>query len=607
MQAIILAAGMGKRLKELTHDNTKCMVKVNGVTLIDRMLHQIEKQNLSRIILVVGYEGQKLIDYIGTLGIRTPITFISNPIYDKTNNIYSLALAKDWLIKDDTLLFESDLIFEDAVLDSLVSDPRDTLALVDKYESWMDGTCVKLGDDDSIEAFVPGKSIKFDEIKDYYKTVNIYKFSKQFSESHYVPFLEAYQTALGENEYYEQVLRVITMLDEPVIKEKRVEGQRWYEIDDIQDLDIAESIFTPDDDERVKLLQGRYGGYWRYPKLLDFCYLVNPYFPPDKMKDELRANFDTLLTEYPSGMRVNSLLAAKYFGVHQENILIGNGAAELIKCLMGWLNGNVGFVRPTFDEYPNRYDEELSVDYTPKNRDYSYSADDLIDFFNDKSIQNLIVVNPDNPSGNYIPKEDVMRLVNWAKEKSIKIIIDESFVDFADEEGSSLIEQDTLDSNPHLYVMKSISKSYGVPGLRLGVLATGDCETIKLLKKEVAIWNINSFGEFYMQIEGKYKNDYTAALARIRKERARFQEELKKINGIRVIPSQANYVMVELAEDISPRELLKTLLIKHNLLIKELTTKTNGRNYLRLAVRNTEDNNKLLTALNTELRAYLKG
>ena len=607
MQAIILAAGMGKRLKELTHDNTKCMVKVNGVTLIDRMLHQIEKQNLSRIILVVGYEGQKLIDYIGTLGIRTPITFISNPIYDKTNNIYSLALAKDWLIKDDTLLFESDLIFEDAVLDSLVSDQRDTLALVDKYESWMDGTCVKLGDDDSIEAFVPGKSIKFDEIKDYYKTVNIYKFSKQFSESHYVPFLEAYQTALGENEYYEQVLRVITMLDEPVIKAKRLEGQRWYEIDDIQDLDIAESIFTPDDDERVKLLQGRYGGYWRYPKLLDFCYLVNPYFPPDKMKDELRANFDTLLTEYPSGMRVNSLLAAKNFGVHQENILIGNGAAELIKCLMGWLNGNVGFVRPTFDEYPNRYDEELSVYYTPKNRDYSYSADDLIDFFNDKSIQNLIVVNPDNPSGNYIPKEDVMRLVNWAKKKSIKIIIDESFVDFADEEGSSLIEQDTLDSNPHLYVMKSISKSYGVPGLRLGVLASGDCETIKLLKKEVAIWNINSFGEFYMQIEGKYKNDYTAALARIRKERARFQEELKKINGIRVIPSQANYVMVELAEDISPRELLKTLLIKHNLLIKELTTKTNGRNYLRLAVRNTEDNNKLLTALNTELRAYLKG
>lgn len=601
MQAIILAAGMGKRLKELTQNNTKCMVKVNGVTLIDRMLHQIEKQHLSRIILVVGYEGQKLIDYIGTLGIQTPIVFIENSIYDKTNNIYSLSLAKEWLVKDDTLLFESDLIFEDSVLDALVDDPRDTLALVDKYESWMDGTCVKLAEDDTIEAFVPGKKFRFNEIKDYYKTVNLYKFSKHFSETHYVPFLDAYQAALGENEYYEQVLRVITMLDEPVIKAKRLDGQKWYEIDDIQDLDIAESIFIPDEDEGVRLLQGRYGGYWRYPKLLDFCYLVNPYFPSEKMKDELRANFDTLLTEYPSGMRVNSLLAAKNFGVHQENILVGNGAAELIKSLMGYLDGRVGFIRPTFDEYPNRYDRENSVDFTPDNRDYSYTVDDLMEYFGDKDIQNLIIINPDNPSGNYIPKKDLLRLIDWSKQKKIKLVIDESFVDFADEGDSTIIEQDILSANPHLFVMKSISKSYGVPGLRLGVLASGDEEIISKMKKDVAIWNINSFGEFFMQIEEKYKKDYAAALIKIRAERSRFQSELAKIKGVRVIPSQANFVMVELEKGISPKELLKTLLIKHNLLIKELTTKTNGRNYLRLAVRNTEENDVLIQALKCEL------
>lgn len=602
MQAIILAAGMGKRLKELTQNNTKCMVKVNGVTLIDRMLHQIERQNLSRIIIVVGYEGQKLIDYIGTLDIQTPIVFINNPIYDKTNNIYSLALAKEWLLKEDTLLFESDLIFEDSVLDALVSDPRETLALVDKYESWMDGTCVKLGEDDTIEAFVPGKKFRFNDIKDYYKTVNLYKFSKQFSESHYVPFLDAYQAALGENEYYEQVLRVITMLDEPVIKAKRLEGQRWYEIDDIQDLDIAESIFTPDEDERVKLLQGRYGGYWRYPKLLDFCYLVNPYFPPEKMKDELRANFDTLLTEYPSGMRVNSLLAAKNFGVHQENILVGNGAAELIKSLMGYLCGKVGFIRPTFDEYPNRYARENSVDYTPDNKDYSYTAEDLITYFTNHKVDNLIVVNPDNPSGNYIPKEGLLRLIEWSKKQGIRLVIDESFVDFADEPDNTIIDQSILSNNPHLFVMKSISKSYGVPGLRLGVLASGDAEIVAKMKKDVAIWNINSFGEFYMQIEEKYKKDYATALVKIRAERARFQNELGMIKGVRVIPSQANFVMVELDKEIDPKELLKKLLIKHNLLIKELTTKTNGRNYLRLAVRNTEDNDTLIKAMKEELK-----
>lgn len=601
MQAIILAAGMGKRLKELTQNNTKCMVKANGVTLIDRMLHQIERLHLSRIVIVVGYEGQKLIDYIGALGIQTPIVYINNPIYDKTNNIYSLALAKDWLCKDDTLLFESDLIFEDSVLDALIFDPRETLALVDKYESWMDGTCVKLAPDDTIEAFVPGKKFKFAEIKDYYKTVNIYKFSRNFSESYYVPFLEAYQSALGENEYYEQVLRVITMLDDPVIKAKRLDGQRWYEIDDIQDLDIAESIFTPDEDERVRLLQARYGGYWRYPKLLDFCYLVNPYFPPEKMKDELRANFDTLLTEYPSGMRVNSLLAAKNFGVHEKNILVGNGAAELIKSLMGNLTGKVGFIRPTFDEYPNRYAREDSVVYVPDNRDYSYTADDLIVYFTDNPVDNLVVINPDNPSGNYISKKDMLRVVSWAGNKGIKLIIDESFVDFADEEDSTMIDQDILSFNPHLYVMKSISKSYGVPGLRLGILASGDIDMIATMKKDVAIWNINSFGEFYMQIEEKYKKDYAAALVKIKAERKRFEACLAVIKGIRVIHSQANYVMVELMEGISPKELLKHLLIRHNLLIKELTTKTNGCNYLRLAIRNTEENDILIAALKDEL------
>ena len=601
MQAIILAAGMGKRLKELTRNNTKCMVKVNGVTLIERMLRQIDARSLSRIVIVVGYEGRKLIDFIGTLGIKTPIVFVNNPVYDKTNNIYSLALAKEWLVREDTLLFESDLIFEDAVLDALIDDPRKTLALVDRYEAWMDGTCLKLNKDDSIASFVPGKQFRFNEAAEYYKTVNIYKFGREFSETHYVPFLEAYCSALGENEYYEQVLRVITMLDNPGILAKRLNGQQWYEIDDIQDLDIAESIFNPDGDEKVKMILGRYGGYWRYPALIDFCYLVNPYFPPEKLKEELKASFDVLLTEYPSGMRVNSLLAARNFGVHQENIVVGNGAAELIKALMEHLNGRTGFVRPTFEEYPNRYAEADSVCYYPENPDFSYTADDLIAFFGDKPIDNLTVVNPDNPSGNYINKEGLLRLTSWAKTKGVCLLIDESFADFSDEEDNTLIDTDLLLENPHLYVMKSISKSYGVPGLRLGVLASGDADAIAEIKKDVAIWNINSFAEDYMQIFEKYSKDYRKALVLLRNERARFAEALNSIPGIRAIPSQANYIMVELTADMPPKELLKRLLIKKNILIKELTGKTGGRSYLRLAVRDSKDNDALIAALREEL------
>lgn len=601
MQAIILAAGMGRRLKELTQDNTKCMVKVNGVTLIERMLRQIEKKQLSRIVIVVGYEGKKLIDYISTLGINTPIEYVNNPIYDKTNNIYSLALAQDYLCQEDTLLFESDLIFEESVIDELLEDERDTLALVDKYKNWMDGTCVKLSEDDSIEAFVPGKNFKFNEKEEYYKTVNIYKFSKEFSQTHYVPFLDAYTKALGNNEYYEQVLRVITMLDEPAIKAKRLKGQLWYEIDDIQDLDIAESMFARSEDEKVSLLQGRFGGYWRYPEMIDFCYLVNPYFPPKKMIDEIKASFDVLLTQYPSGMRVNSLLAGRNFNVHQENIVVGNGAAELIKSLMGDFEGKVGFVRPTFEEYPNRYNKEESVVYVPKNDDFTYTAEDLINYFADKEIRSLVVINPDNPTGNFISKVDLIELISWTKRQNIQLVIDESFVDFAEGDDNTLIEQAILDANPHLVVMKSISKSYGIPGLRLGVLASGNEALIAKMKKDVAIWNINSFGEYYMQIAEKYRKDYAKALILFKEERTRFVGVLSKISGIRVIPSQANYVMVELVSGMTAKTLTKLLLIKYNLFVKDLSGKVENGEYLRFAVRNTEDNDKLIQALKQEL------
>lgn len=597
MQAIILAAGMGKRLKELTQDRTKCMVQVNGVALIDRMLHQIESRHLSRIVIVVGYEGEKLMKYIDTLGIRTPIVYVQNPIYDKTNNIYSMALAKDYLCQDDTLLFESDLIFEDAVIDQLLDDPRETLALVDKYESWMDGTCVKLGPDDSIASFVPSKNFRFEEAHEYYKTVNIYKFGRHFSRTHYVPFLEAYSKALGNNEYYEQVLRVIAMLDDPEIRAKRLSGQLWYEIDDIQDLDIASSMFAQDPDLRVSLMQGRYGGYWRYPQLLDFCYLVNPYFPPQRLIDEIQANFTSLLTQYPSGMRVNALLAAKNFAVHQQNILVGNGAAVLIKALMARLEGVTGFIRPSFEEYPNRYQDRPNVCFTPAGPDFRYTADDLMAFFGPQDIDNLVLINPDNPTGNYIPAPDVLRLADWAQGKGIRLILDESFADFADEADNTFIRQDLLDRYRRLYVVKSISKSYGVPGLRLGVLASGDQDLIAALKKDVAIWNINSFAEFYMQIEEKYKKDYARSLELIRAERARFRRELEKLPNLRVIPSQANYLMVELLGGLSARAITRELLVNRCILVKDLSPKLGGQQYLRLAVRDTRDNDRLLEAL----------
>ena len=597
MQAIILAAGMGKRLKDLTADKTKCMVEVNGVPLIKRMLGQLDMLQLERIVIVVGYQADSLKEYIHSLGINTPIKYVNNEIYDKTNNIYSLALAREYLLEKDTLLLESDLIFEDEILHLLLDDPRDTLALVDKYESWMDGTVVKLSEKDEITAFIPGNKFVFEDIPQYYKTVNIYKFSKEFSRNQYVPFLEAYSKALGDNEYYEQVLRVLTLLDNSWIRAKRLDGQKWYEIDDIQDLDIAASIFT-ESKERLGKLQSRYGGYWRYPKLLDFCYLVNPYFPSQRMLSEIKANADKLIMNYPSGARVNALLAAKNFGIKEEQIVVGNGAAELIKSLIENQERNIGFIRPTFEEYPNRHESINNIVFEPTNDSFSYGVDELISFFDDKDITMLVLINPDNPTGNYIGKKEVLRLLSWCQTKNIKLLLDESFVDFATEKDSSFIKEDILLQYDNLLVVKSISKSYGVPGLRLGILASGDTELIARVKDDISIWNINSLAEFYMQIEEKYRQDYENAMEHFKDTRNLFINELKQVSFLRVIPSQANYVMCEVLGKYSSKELTEKLLVDHNILIKDLSDKIKGkRQYVRIAVRTKEENARLLEVL----------
>ena len=600
MQAIILAAGMGKRLKDLTADNTKCMVKVNGETLIERGLRQLDSQGLDRIVIVVGYMGQKLIAYIGTLGITTPIVFVDNPIYDKTNNIYSLYLAKEYLLEQDTLLLESDLIIEDGVLEILIANPYPSLALVAKYENWMDGTVITLDEEHTIISFLDKNHFCFSNVQHYYKTVNIYKFSKEFSTSHYVPFLEAYSKALGDNEYYEQVLKVIALLDKPEIKALVLEGKKWYEIDDVQDLDIAESMFAKDPSSRYDKLCSRYGGYWRYPNLLDYCYLVNPYYPPAKLVDEMQASFDVLLRAYPSGQKVNNLLAANYYGLHASNVIVGNGAAELIKGLIEMTEGRIGMVSPSFDEYRNRCNAEQLCVYTVENKDFSYTVDDLMAYFSDKDLSALLLINPDNPSGNYIPYADVLRLVSWAKERAITLIVDESFSDFVESTDEvSLLEQRVLDQFPNLVVIKSISKSYGVPGIRLGILATTDQEILAKIAKEVSIWNINSYGEFFMQIWNKYKAQYASSLTSIIQARRILMQDLEKISYLKALPSQANYIMCEVVGGKKSYDLAVELFDKYNLLIKDLSAKRGiaPKQFIRLAVRDEADNERLIRAL----------
>lgn len=599
MQAIILAAGMGKRLGEYTKNNTKCMVPVNGIPLIDRVLRQISQLNLRRVVIVVGFESQKLMDYLGSEYHGLPIEYVNNPIYNKTNNIYSLALAKDKLLEDDTLLIESDLIFEDGMFNLLLDNPYPNLALVAKYESWMDGTMVRIDEDYNIVNFIPKAAFRYEDVNSYYKTVNIYKFSKEFSRTKYIPFLDAYTKSMGNNEYYENVLRIISFLNSHDLKALPITNEKWYEIDDKQDLDIAEALFSSPE-ELLQKFYLRYGGFWRFPQMLDFCYLVNPYFRRSKIIDELEANFRILLSEYPSGMKVNTLLASKCWGVKEEYIVPGNGAAELIKELMEGLVGKLGVVRPTFEEYPNRLADDRVVTFIPDNRDFRYGVSDLTAFFEENRVDNLLLINPDNPTGNFIPLDDLCKLAGWCEAHSVRLILDESFVDFSEAWATSSFLCDSyLEAYPHLVVVKSISKSYGVPGLRLGILASADQALISSLKRKVSIWNINSFAEFFMQIFTKYEKDYETACEKFVNVRSEFLKELNTISYLHPMPTQANFVFCEVLPPFTAQSVALALLKKHNILISACGAKKGiePNRYIRLAIRSTADNRCLIEAL----------
>lgn len=605
MQGLILAAGMGKRLGRHTQENTKCMVEVSGKRLIEHVLDSFLKIQdngiaVSRVVIVTGYKGENLKKHIGSDYHGLKIEYIDNPIYDKTNNIYSLWLAREVLAAADTLLLESDLIFESSILLNVARDVRPNLAVVDKFDPMMDGTVTLLDDQDNITHFVPKHEFDWNTAHAYYKTVNIYKFSKEFSTEFYLPFLDAYSKSFGNNEYYEQVLRVLIFLQGTDLKAYKLSGsEMWYEIDDVIDLNIACSIFSHGND-KLNRYQSRYGGYWRFPQLIDFCYLVNPYFPTDQLRNELHYSFDTLLAQYPSGLNVQNLLASRMFMIDPDLILVGNGAAELIKACVESLEGNFGVIYPTFNEYPEKIGPERVKSFVPDNDNFSYDAEALIRFMQSEEVDTLVLINPDNPSGHFIEKPQLEQLLAKAAALNKRVIVDESFVDFAEQEQwFSMLDDDLLTRYRNMIVIKSISKSYGVPGLRLGVLAASDDKLLQKVRSNMSIWNINSFGEFFLQIINKHLKSYYKACKYIRADRAAFFADLERIPFLRPIPSSANYFMCELLNGYDSTALTEQLLENHNLFIKDLKGKKGigDRNFIRLAVRDHRDNSRLIEVL----------
>ena len=598
MQVLMLAAGMGKRLKKYTKENTKCMIEVNDEKLIDRAIEAVQYANLKRMIIVIGFEGENLKKYIlnNYCNCGIEFVFVENKDYDKTNNIYSFYLAKEYLIQDDTILLESDIIYDKNLISNIVQNKNKNIAVIAKYRSWMDGTVVTINENSNITNFLNKSDINFLDTSHLYKTVNIYKFSKEFLEKIYFPILEVYMKVYGLNNYYESVLNIVSHLSKTDLYGYEVGDMDWYEIDDVQDLDIAKVMFAKGKN-KYNLMISKFGGYWRYEKILDFCYLVNPYFPTKQYKEKLIAKYDTLLGSYPSGMKIQSMNAERIFGIDENHIIVGNGAAELINVLGLIMNGKIAVGLPTFNEYIRcfRNCEIVKIDNSEYN--YEFNIQRYLDVLD--KVNALFIVSPDNPSGAMLNKEQVELLCEKAQKNNTLLVIDESFIDFADEDKRyTLICDDFISKYNNLIVIRSIGKSYGVAGLRLGVLATSNDYILEQLKKYMQIWNINSMAEYFLQTFNLYSKEYVNACNKISKERAFLYKKINEIDGIKAHYSHANFIMINLGKNNST-DFCVNALSKYNILIKDLSTKDyfNKKNYIRVAVKDREQNESLIQCM----------
>jgi histidinol-phosphate/aromatic aminotransferase/cobyric acid decarboxylase-like protein/choline kinase len=588
MQALILAAGMGKRLGKLSFENTKCMIEVNGVKLIDRLLDSLDQVGINDIGIVVGHGAKPLKEYILATRKIENLVFITNELYETTNNIFSLHKAVEFFKQDDTILFESDLIFETEMLVELIKNQSPNLVAVGSFRPWMDGTVVEIDNSSAITEFVPKSQIDLTK-KGYYKTVNIYKFSKEFINKKYSPFLEAYIEAMGNNEYYEEVLRVITSMPRHGLQAFVCDSFDWYEIDDQHDLAVASTIFS-DFQDKYSAYQSRFGGFWRFEHLLDYCYLVNPFFPPKKLVEELQNALPHAIKDYPSTISIQNQLVASLLKINPEYVTSGNGASEFIPGIKSILkSGVIGLLSPGFDEYHSRLDDckvkFLNLFYP--NYEEALASVRLFAM----EVDTLLIVNPNNPTGFCFKKLDLIRIIEDCKSRNVNVILDESFIDFS--EGgvaNSLLEDEILSKYDNLLVIKSISKSYGTAGIRLGVCASSNQNFLIDIAREIPVWNINSIAEIFLQRVGKYISQYASACSSISKIRADFIGELVNL-GFVVFPSQANFVMVKIPEDMDSSCFANSM-IHNNILIKSLDKKRGipSAGFFRIAIRDQHDN-----------------
>ncbi|MGH3718869.1 MAG: aminotransferase class I/II-fold pyridoxal phosphate-dependent enzyme [Pseudonocardiaceae bacterium] len=590
MKAVILAAGIGRRMLPLTEDCHKTLLTVGGRTILGRILDGLEINGITEVHIVTGYRADDVEKYVTREFESLNFSFIRNDSYASTNNIHSMALALERIELDaDIILIESDLLYEPAVITRLLASEHPNVALVDRYRIGLDGTVVSVSASNVITQVIPAslQDANFD-FSDKFKTLNIYKFSAEFCRTIFRKLLTYYSRIIDDNCYYELILGILIYMQQVQVHAEALDGELWAEVDDPNDLRNSDFTFTPS--SRREYLESSWGGYWNTP-VTDFAFIRNMYFPTSSMMSQLRAHLPELVTNYGSSQAILDLKLAYFLRCDPDYVHLLNGASQFFSsALRRWFQpAQVLLPEPTFGEYSRIF---------PGARTYGDSGVIDIGEVEEKArgMDLVVVVNPNNPTGTTIPVDEIKMLATRLPDKLV--LVDESFIEFSGQQ--SLIPWAEATGTANVMVLKSLSKSLGVPGLRLGYVFTVDRTLGARIVDELPVWNVNSVAEHLLEIILKYRDDLDDSVTRTVVDRECFAAALDDLFIVeRVFRSGANFLLVALALAVEPaRRLAEELLEKDGLYVKDVSAKFNdGRVYWRLAVRTPGDNSRLCAAL----------
>ncbi|NQW22772.1 MAG: histidinol-phosphate aminotransferase family protein [SAR202 cluster bacterium] len=342
-------------------------------------------------------------------------------------------------------------------------------------------------------------------------------------------------------------------------------------------------------------LSSLYGGYWN-KNVLDFCYMTNRYFPQQRMIEDMQARLPELIGNYPSTNWYLSSLLAEQIGLTQNELVIGNGASELINAVVSRYVHRLAVPMPTFEEFVNRakiLGREVCP-FTPS-QGFDLDIDAFIEHVRNTGSDSALLIRPNNPTGSYLSKSDLVYFLDRMKTLNL-VLVDESFLDFVDAEPNPSA-LDLINEYPNLLVLKSLSKNCGIPGIRLGYAATGNAERLADLRKDLPIWSINSFAQYFLEEMGEYRTEYTESCRQVREATQKLARGLQQVPFLEPFPTQGNFILCRILNGITGEELTAHLFEDCRVLVNNCGAKEGLEgNYIRIACRTEEDNTRLVEA-----------